>query len=107
MRSLIILAILFVVTSAIVIGIGCLWGLLLHAMIPRVDLGIGILIGLVATGLSLRLFEKFASLMRGYELDDLDDDGDITLDPAGPVIVLDPFEPPPPRPRTRRKKRKS
>jgi hypothetical protein len=52
-------------------GIGI--GFLLHALLPRVDLGIGTLIGVVVTGLSLHFFLRLFASLRLFEGDEADE----------------------------------
>jgi hypothetical protein len=53
-------------------GIGI--GFLLHAILPRVDLGIGILIGVVVTGLSLQFFIRLFAWSNTFDLEESEDE---------------------------------
>ena len=61
-----IIVYLFIKVVLFAIGVGI--GFLLHWMLPTVDLGIGILIGVVATGIAVHFFKQLiASLDEFHE----------------------------------------
>jgi hypothetical protein len=75
-----ILTYLIVNLGVVASGVGI--GLLLRRVLPAVDLGAGILIGVVATGLSIHFFLRLLSFAEVFDLTDLEGD-----DFAPPVRV--------------------
>lgn len=87
------LAVLLLLLGA-VLGCGLLLGILLHGLVPAIDLGIGTLSGLVAMGVALWTFGRLMALLpESWE----------TEDESPPVWPLRPF---PRAPRTARRPRK-
>jgi hypothetical protein len=80
----------------IVFGAGI--GSLIHWILPSVDLGTGILIGLVATGFSIHYFTRVMSLVEVF--DDTDEEDDDDIPPRFRVLPV-----PPTRPGRRRKRK--
>jgi hypothetical protein len=71
-------------------------GLLLHWIFPGVDLGTGILIGVIAAGLSIHFFVRLMNSLESYEVDR---EGEETLR----RFMYYPLPPSPPRPNRKRK----
>src|SRR5215211_191411 len=89
---------IFSIVGALLLGVGTGVGFLLHWLIPAVDLGIGILIGVITLAFTAQLFARIISI----PLDDVDTppiDDAVTLS-RRVTYLIDP-EPPP-----RRRKRK-
>jgi hypothetical protein len=99
MRSLGVFLLMFGIIAAILLAVGAGIGFLLHWLLPALDLGVGMLIGVVTLGITAQLFARTLSV----PFFDLDDDLD-TPPPLPPRITyID--EPEPPR-RSRGRKRK-
>jgi divalent metal cation (Fe/Co/Zn/Cd) transporter len=64
----IVLFIVYLLIKILFLGVGIGIGFLLHWMLPAVDLGMGILIGVVATGVAVHFFIRlWASLIEFHE----------------------------------------
>jgi hypothetical protein len=85
--------------GAILLAIGTGVGFLLHWIIPSVDLGIGILIGVITIGFTAQLFGRILSI----PLTELEDDVEY-VEPPLPQRITYLIDPTPPQ---RRRKRKS
>ena len=98
MRSLLGFLLIFCVIGAFLLGVGAAIGFLLHWIIPAVDLGIGILIGVITIGFTVQLFGRIISL----PLPDLDDEPEPveTIIPSRITYLMDP---PPSRRRGKRR----
>jgi NhaP-type Na+/H+ or K+/H+ antiporter len=67
------LFITYLVIETLLLGMGVVVGFLLHWLWPAVDLGIAILIGVVATGFSAHFYGRLMSSMEEKQLiDELD-----------------------------------
>ena len=67
------------------IGLGVGIGFLLHWMLPSVDLGMGVLIGVVATGFSIHYYARLMKVVDAYNhYEDEDED----LLPPSRILVL-------------------
>ena len=103
MAAFLVMGLLFFIILIFLVGLGTGIGLLLHALIPAVDQGMGILIGLVAAALALhflgRLLDMAPLTTPDADLDDLDE----ALAVRPPLRVSD-IAPLPPLPRRRRRK---
>ena len=62
MRALLGTLLIFSAIAAVLLALGAGIGLLLHWIIPSVDLGIGILIGVLTIGFTAQLFARISSL---------------------------------------------
>ncbi len=82
MKALLGLLITFLVVNLGVIASGIVIGFVLRWALPSVDLGAGILIGIVSTGLSIHYFLRILALGEIREFPDGDDD-----DLGAPIIV--------------------
>jgi divalent metal cation (Fe/Co/Zn/Cd) transporter len=60
------LFIIYLLIKAVLLGIGIGIGFLLHWMLPVVDLGIGILIGVVATGIAVHFFTQLMASLNEF-----------------------------------------
>jgi hypothetical protein len=67
MRSLILFIGFYTLINLGFLVPGMVLGYLLHRLFPAVDLGIGILIGLVVTGLSVHFFVRLISFLESYD----------------------------------------
>ncbi len=94
MSGIIFVSTVYLIINVALLGLGCAVGFLLHWLLPEVDLGIGVLIGVVATGFTIHFFSRIMVSMKAYELDE-------DLDPR-PITL---FELEPPRPSRRRRKK--
>ena len=103
MVAFLVMVLLYLIILVFLVGLGTGVGLLLHALIPAMDQGMAILIGLVAAALALhflgRLLELAPLTTPETEFDDLDEE--LTVRP--PLRVYD-IAPLPPLPRRRRRK---
>ena len=75
MRSVLGLLALYIMFNLGLVAVGGVVGYLLHRMLPSIDLGMGILIGVVSTGFSIHYFIRllqFAEFLEPphYEGDD-------------------------------------
>ena len=52
----------YLLTNLFVLGLGTGMGFLLHWILPAVDLGVGILIGVVTSSISIYFFARLSSL---------------------------------------------
>ena len=95
MRAFFGMILIYLVIKAFLLVIGLGIGLLMHWLAPSIDIGIGILIGIVATGLTLHFYARLLAL-RAVPRDMIE------------IIPDSSFIPPyPPEPsRTRRKSRR-
>ena len=98
---LLTILVVYVIVGAILLAIGTGIGFFLHWLIPAVDLGIGILIGVLTTGFTVQILGKTLSLP-------LDDTDDVPLDEPVELsrrvtYLIDP-EPPPRRRRRKQTK---
>ncbi len=82
MKAVLGLLITFLVVNLGVIASGVGIGLLLHWVLPSVDLGEGILIGIVSTALSIHYFGRILALGKVRDFPDGDDD-----DFGAPIII--------------------
>src|SRR5438045_3415211 len=93
---------------AVAIGVG----FLLHWIIPAVDLGMAILIGLVATGLTVHFYSRLAGLLSEAALPEAEDYPDPEMiariinpprkwQRVPPALIVDPAPPPPRRRRNK------
>ena len=101
MRSFLGFLAIIGVIGALLLGIGAAIGFLLHWLIPAVDLGIGILTGVITIGFTAQLFTRILSM----PLDEANPD--ITFaEPFTPQRITYLIDPQPPR-RTRSRKSKT
>ena len=82
MKAFLGLLVTFLVVNLAVIASGIGIGLLLRWVLPSVDLGAGILIGIVSIGLSIHYFLRILALGEVLEFPDGEDD-----DFSAPIIV--------------------
>lgn len=103
MAIFLVMALLYLIILLLLVGLGLGVGWLLHTLLPAVDQGMAILIGLVAAALALhflgRLLDMAPLTTPESELDELDEE--LTVRP--PLRVYD-IAPLPPLPRRRRRK---
>ena len=90
MRAFLVTLTLYLVIKVFLLGVGSAVGFLLHWMVPAVDLGSSILIGVVATGLSVHFFGKLTAALGAYD----EEGGPVTFYAVSP-------------PQTKRRRRKS
>ncbi len=62
MRSLLGFLGIFVLINVVVVACGFGLAVLLHWLVPAITLGLGTLIGVVATGISLHIFGRLMAL---------------------------------------------
>ena len=97
MRALLGTLLIFGAIAAILLALGAGIGFLLHWLISSVDIGIGILIGVLTIGFTAQLFARISSLPLDDPLDD-----STYIEPLTPQRITYLIDPPP----TRRRKRK-
>jgi hypothetical protein len=97
MRSCLGFLAIYAVIKLIVIGVGLGIGFLLRWLIPAIDLGIGTLIGVVATGIAMFIFVRILALPL------LDDDADEIDIIDTPQVIISSIEALPSRSRRKRK----
>jgi F0F1-type ATP synthase assembly protein I len=66
MKALLGLLAIYLLINLGLIGLGVGIGFLLHRMLPSVDLGMGILIGVVATGFSIHYYARLMKYVDEY-----------------------------------------
>jgi hypothetical protein len=97
-RSILWTIFIYLLIKLVLIALGSVTGFLLHWLMPSVDLGMAILIGLVASGLAIHFFARISSMPL------LSDDPEPeVLDPEPPIYIMPPL---PPLTRQRRRKRR-
>jgi hypothetical protein len=74
MKSVLLLLVSYLVVNFGIVASGVAIGFLLRWVLPSVDLGASILIGVVTTGLSIHFFHKLMALGDVFELPELEDD---------------------------------
>jgi len=94
-RSVLGTILIYLVIKIVLLAVGIGIGFLLHWLVPAIDLGIGVLIGVIATGFSLFFFGRIATLP------DPDFVEGVPTEPLPRVTYL--IDPLPPRQRRRRK----
>jgi hypothetical protein len=95
-RWLLGLLAIYGIVTLILIALGFAVGLLLHWLLPSIDLGIGVLIGVVASGFSVQILARVSSL----PLPDFGQDLEADLPPS--IVYVDP---PPERRKARHRPR--
>ena len=96
MRSCLGFLAIYAVIKLVVIGIGLGIGFLLRWLVPAIDLGIGALIGVVATGITLYIFVRVLALPLPNDEDEID-----IIDT--PQVIISSIETLPSRSRRKRK----
>jgi hypothetical protein len=94
-RWLLILLVIYAIIELILLAIGLGIGFLLRWLIPSIDLGMGMLIGIVATGFSALFFSRITS----FPLPDFGQD--MEPEPPEQIVYVDPL---PVRHRSRRRR---
>jgi hypothetical protein len=96
MKMLFSMLILFLVILTVLLCVGSGIGFLLHWVLPSVDMGVAILIGVVTSGISIRFISGLMSRIpeEGYEIEDEDRE-------SGRIYLIEP-----PSLRRRRRRRK-
>jgi hypothetical protein len=98
MRTLGGFLLIFLIIGGFLLALGTGIGLLLRWIIPGVDLGIGILIGVITIGFTAQLLARIVSM----PLADIDGDPEYA-EPPIPERITYIIDPTPPRRRQRRK----
>ena len=88
---------IYLLIMLVLLGIGLGIGSLLHWLVPAVDLGVGMLIGVVTTGLALHILARLIAAVESSE-DDPPTELEAELRP-----ILTRYEVIPPRRRSRRR----
>lgn len=92
---------LFLLVKGFLLGLGVGVGFLLHWLLPEIDLGMGILIGVVVTGMAIHFFARLGNLA-APEVEEVEEgEGEGEEPPWSRIAVLpvDPFS-------SRRKRRR-
>jgi hypothetical protein len=97
-RSLFVFLLLFGTIGAVLLVLGTGLGFLLHWLMPSVDFGIGILIGVITIGFTAQLFGRISSLPLNDPLDDA-----TFTEPFTPQRITYLIDPPPAQRRRKRK----
>ena len=98
MRALLVFLLIVGTIGTILLTLGAGIGFLLHWLMPSVDLGIGMLIGVITIGFTAQLFARISSL----PLDDPIDDTTF-IEPLTPQQITYLIDPTPPQRRRKRK----
>lgn len=72
MRSLLGFLTIFLPIMGVLVGFGMGVGVLIHWLVPAIDIGVGTLIGVVATGFSLLFFGRLMTLPGPYLEEDVE-----------------------------------
>jgi len=72
MRSLLSFLVIFLLIMGVLVGFGMGVGVLVHWLMPAIDVGIGTLMGVVATGFSLLFFGRLMTLSDPYLEEDVE-----------------------------------
>ncbi|MFL5800309.1 MAG: hypothetical protein ACJ8CR_00915 [Roseiflexaceae bacterium] len=88
MRWLLGLLVIYGVIKLLLLALGFGIGLLLHWLVPSIDLGIGVLIGVVATGFSVQFFGRITSLPLPDFGQDIEQEPE--LEPPPTIVYVDP-----------------
>jgi hypothetical protein len=99
MKQFIVLIVVCVAMNLIVIALGAGIGLLLHWALSAVDLGTGILIGVVSIGFTLHYFVRLMNFLGNFDLGRAEADDTAPRRSPKPY----PFDPMPSWPKQRRK----
>jgi hypothetical protein len=79
--------IIYLIIKIFLLGLGIGIGFLLHWLLPAVDLGMGILIGVAATAASLHFHTRALNALNEYEVDEDENDSEkekiYSLDSSG------------------------
>ena len=75
----------FLAIMLLLMGLGCTGGLLLHWLLPEIDLGTAVLTGVVVTGLTIHFFTRFMAAMEAY---------DASENEVGPPFTVFALQPP-------------
>ncbi len=87
MRSLLGTLLIYLAIKLFLLTVASVVGFLLHWLLPTIDIGIGLLIGLLATGMTLHFFGRLTSWLRLYSL--VDDPIEPDFLPP-PVVIVEP-----------------
>ena len=98
MRSLLGFLFIYLLVKTFLIALGVGIGFLLHWIVPAIDVGMGVLIGVVATGFSIYFFARISTLPDSSTAEDTE------LETVSPVTYI--IDSIPPLPRRRRGKRR-
>jgi hypothetical protein len=98
MRSLLGFFLIFFVIGVFLLALGAAIGGALHWTMPAVDLGVGILIGVITIGFTAQLFARIISL----PLPEIEDEPE-TIEPAPRERIAYLIDPTPPRRRGKRR----
>jgi hypothetical protein len=98
MRALLGFLLIFGVIGTLLLALGAGIGFLLHWLMPSVDFGIGMLIGVITIGFTAQLFARISSLPLDDQLDD-----PTFGEPFTPQRITYLIDPTPPQRRRKRK----
>jgi hypothetical protein len=98
MRALLGFLLIFGTIGAILLALGAGIGFLLHWLLPSIDFGIGMLIGVITIGFTAQLFARISSLPLDDPLDDTS-----FIEPLTPQRITYLIDPAPPQRRRKRK----
>ena len=93
MRALLGLLLVYLLVKTVLIAVGIGIGFLLHWLVPSIDVGMGALIGVVATAFSIYLFARVSASA----------DTDLAETPSPVTYIIDPIPMPPQRGRRRKR----
>ena len=89
---------IYLLIKLFLIGMGSVIGVLLHWLVPAINVGVGILIGVVASAMAIHFYTRLMGVLRIY------DEPDVELDPEpAPPIYIYPYGPLPSRRKRKRK----
>jgi hypothetical protein len=87
---LVFLLIFYVLIKLVIVGVGVAFGFLLRWIIPAIELGTAVLIGVIATGLTIHFLGRTIAIADSYDATDPESD----LERAPRVVILsDTIEP--------------
>ena len=97
-RSLLGILSIYLLIKLFLIGMGSAIGFLLHWLVPAVDVGVGILIGVIATGMAIHFYARLTGVLENYDEADVEPGPE----PTSPIIIY----PPGPLPSRRKRRRR-
>ena len=89
---------IYLLIKLFLIGMGSVIGVLLHWLVPALDVGVGILIGVVASGMAIHFYARLMGVLRIYDEPDVELESESAL----PIHIY-PYGPLPSRRKRKRK----
>lgn len=97
MRDLFVPFLLYLAIKIVLLAIAGVVGFLLRWLVPSIDVGMALLLGLLLTGMTFHFFSRLISSLQTYQVDDELFEPDLS---TPPMMII-----PPPAPRRGRNRR--